>query len=114
MTNKEKFLKLVTEDPETQRRIRYRVENSLWLRESKGIALKVLMALKDRDMVPKNLAELIGVSPQYVSKLVKGQANLTIETITKLQEVFGIGILAMLVQKRENQNKVEKQIVLYQ
>ena len=100
MANKEKFLKLVTEDPETQRRIRYREENSLWLRESKGIALKVLMALKDRDMSQKDLAELMGVSPQYVSKLVKGQENLTIETITKLQDVLGIGILATSAQRQ--------------
>ena len=100
MTNKEKFLKLVSEDAETEERIRYREENSLWLRESKSIALKVLLALKEKRMTQKDLAGLMSVSPQYVSKLVKGQENLTIDTITKLQNVLGIGILTSSDQRQ--------------
>jgi len=43
------------------------------------------------------------VSPQYVSKLVKGEENLTIDTITKLQEILGICILASSTQRyKEN------------
>jgi len=103
MTNKEKFLALVSEDAETGKRIRYREENSLWLRESKSIALKVLLALKERNMTQKDLAGLMRVSPQYVSKLVKGEENLTIDTITRLQEILGIGILSSSVQRyKEN------------
>jgi len=101
MTNKEKFLALVSEDVETEKRIRYREENSLWLRESKSIALKVLLALKEKNMTQKDLAELMRVSPQYVSKLVKGKENLTIDTISKLQKILGIGILASSVQRQK-------------
>ena len=101
MANKEKFLKLVSEDVETEKRIRYREENRLWLRESKGIALKVLLALKERNMTQKDLAGLMRVSPQYVSKLVKGQENLTIDTITKLQDILGIDILASSAQHQK-------------
>ena len=102
MTNKEKFLKMVSENAETEKRIKYREENSLWLRESKGIALKVLMALKDRNMTQKDLAELMGVSPQYISKLVKGKENMTIDTITKLQGILGIGILVSSVHRQNS------------
>jgi predicted XRE-type DNA-binding protein len=103
MTNKEKFLALVSEDAETGNRIKYREENSLWLRESKSIALKVLLALKERSMTQKDLAGLMSVSPQYVSKLVKGEENLTIDTITKLQEILGIGILVSSAQRYKNE-----------
>ena len=101
MTNKEKFLALVSEDVETEKRIRYREENSLWLRESKSIALRVLLALKEKNMTQKDLAGLMSVSPQYVSKLVKGKENLTIDTITKLQKFLGIGILASSSQRQK-------------
>jgi predicted XRE-type DNA-binding protein len=108
MTNKEKFLTLVSEDAETEKRIRYREENSLWLRESKSIALKVLLALKEKNMTQKDLAELMRVSPQYVSKLVKGEENLTIDTITKLQESLGIGILVSSAQRQKENIKNRK------
>jgi len=99
MTNKERFLKLVSDDIETVKRVNYREDNSLWLRESKSIALKVLLALKEKNLTQKDLAELMGISPQYISKLVKGNENLTIETITKLQVILGINILASYPQR---------------
>ena len=93
MNNKEKFLQLVSDDAEIGKRIRFREENSLWLRESKSIALKVLLTLKEKNLTQKDLAGLMSVSPQYISKLVKGKENLTIDTITKLQDILEIGIL---------------------
>ena len=100
--NKEKFLKLVSEEKETQKRINYREENNLWLRESKSIALKVLMTLKEKKISQKEFANWLGVTPQYVSKLVKGKENLTIDTITKLQEILGIAILASYTQREKD------------
>jgi transcriptional regulator with XRE-family HTH domain len=45
-------------------------------------------------MTQKQLAELIGVSPQFISKILKGQENLTLETISKIETALGIAILS--------------------
>ena len=95
MTNKEKFLSLVSpENSETKETIRFRNENKAWLRESKRIAIKVLKALKALSLSQKDLAEQMGVSPQYVNKLVKGKENFTLETLVKLQSILDISLLA--------------------
>ena len=95
MTNKEKFLSLVTPaNNETLEAVRFRDENKAWLRESKRIAMKVLKVLKSLGLSQKDLAEQMGVSPQYVNKLVKGKENFTLETLVKLQSTLSIPLLA--------------------
>jgi len=44
-------------------------------------------------MTQKKLAKLMGVSPQYINKVVKGKENLTLETITKIEQVLGITLI---------------------
>jgi transcriptional regulator with XRE-family HTH domain len=105
MTNKERFLSLVSPvDSEMVREILFRKENKSWLRESMRIAVKVLLALKEQDMTQKELAEKMNVSPQYISKLVKGKENLTLETLTKLQNILGIDILGSTVEYKSEKN----------
>lgn len=95
MSNKEKFLPLVTgQDTQTAKEIQLRNANRKRLKESKRIAIKVLSALKEKGISQKYLAELINVTPQYVSKLVKGKQNLTLDTIIILQDTLNIQILA--------------------
>ena len=55
--------------------------------------MQVLAALKTQGLSQKELAERMGVSPQQVSKIVKGQENLTLETISKIEMVLGITII---------------------
>lgn len=93
--NKELFLTLVSEaNRETEDGILYREEHREWLRESKRIALKVLIALKTKGMTQKELSVQMGVSPQYISKLVRGNENFTLETLVKLQRILQIPLLA--------------------
>ena len=64
MTNKEKFLSLVSpENKETKEAISYRNENREWLSESKRIAIKVLKALKEQSM---SFSYIICVVSAYV------------------------------------------------
>lgn len=69
---------------------RYRCENQVWLRKSQRIAIRILQTLDKKNMQQKELAEMMGVSPQQVSKIVKGKQNLTLETISKLELVLGL------------------------
>ncbi len=70
-----------------------RQKNKDWLKNSKKIALKVLQTLRDKKMSQKNLAEIINVSPQQINKIVKGKENMTLETITKLENALDIRLL---------------------
>ena len=66
--------------------------NRDWLKKSADIAIFVLEAMKAKNLSQKDLAEKLNVSPQQISKIVEGQENLTLETITNLEKALGIRI----------------------
>lgn len=68
----------------------YRMQNKEWMRMSQDIALSIHRHLRITGMTQKEFAEKMGVSPAYVGKLLKGQENLTLETIWKIQQMLGI------------------------
>jgi len=72
---------------------KWRAENEAWLDLSFSIALMIGRWLRANGMSQKELAERLGYSPQYVSKIVKGSENLTLETITKIEKVLGIKLI---------------------
>ena len=71
----------------------FRRKNRKWIRYSQWIALKVLERMEELKITQKVLAEKLGCSQQYVSLLVKGSENLTLETIAKLEDVLNTQIL---------------------
>lgn len=101
MTNKEKFLSLVSDKKtNTLERNRERIKNRLMLRESQKIAIKVLTKLDELKWTQRDLANALNVSPQQVTKIVSGKENLTIDTQIKLQNVLNIPILATFYEKK--------------
>jgi len=101
MTNKEKFLKLVSEkNTQTVKQAKERKKNREMLKESQTIALKVLEKLDELNWKQTDLAREMGVSPQQVNKIVKGKENLTLETQVKLQAVLDIPILASYYENK--------------
>ena len=95
MENKEKFLKLVSQDENnTLDKIKERNANRLWLRASQEIAKKVLIRLRELGWTKTKLAQELGVSKQQVSKIVRGSENFTISTIVDLEKVLNISILS--------------------
>ena len=71
----------------------WRRENRRWLRYSGHIALTVMHRLEELKMSQKELAEKMNCSPQYVSKLLKGSENLTLDTISKLEECLDLNLV---------------------
>lgn len=71
----------------------FRQENEYWLQASFDIALAVLRTLRKKEMTQRDLAELMGCSPQYISKILKGSENLTLETICKMEKVLQIKLI---------------------
>ncbi len=74
-------------------------KNSNWLDISFEIALIVLTKLSDNKRIKKGiynqkmLASALGCSAQYVNKLLKGNENLTLETICNLQNVLDLKLI---------------------
>lgn len=101
MTNKDKFLALVSEeDSKVLDKNRDRIRNRAMLRESQQIALKVLLKLDELGWTQKELANRMDVSPQQISKIVSGKENLTIESQIKLQTILDIPILASYYEQQ--------------
>jgi transcriptional regulator with XRE-family HTH domain len=113
MTNKEKFLALVSEkdNHSTLEKIKWRIENRAMLRESQKIALKVLLKLDELGWKQADLAREMGVSPQQITKIVSGKENLSIATQVKLQDILNIPVLASFY---ENKMKQAEDIVFVQ
>lgn len=110
MSNKEKFLKLVSDKKtDTLERSKKRIKNRKRLRESQDIALKVLTKLQELGWTQRKLAKEMGVSPQQVNKIVRGKENLTLETQVALQSILDIPILASYYDKKKRESKLETQ-----
>ena len=71
----------------------FRKENKEWLRKSAKIALAVRRALRLQGMSQQDLAAKMGLSPQYVGRILKGQENLTLETISKLEAAIDMPLV---------------------
>lgn len=103
MSNKENFKALVSkEKTNTVERNRERIKNRAYLRESQGIALKVLDKLDELGWSQVRLAKEMSVTPQQITKIVSGKENLTIETQIKIQNILDIPILASYYETRKN------------
>ena len=76
-----------------EKKAQWRRENRRWLRYSGFIALTVMHRLEELKMSQKELAEKMKCSPQYVSKLLKGSENLTLDTISKLEECLDLNLV---------------------
>lgn len=72
----------------------WRKDNRDWLRQSGRIAVAILEAIDATPgMSQKVLAEKLNVSQQYISKVVKGSENLSLQTICKLESALGIALI---------------------
>lgn len=74
----------------------WRMANKSWLRYSQQIAMMMLDKMDELNMTQKKLAELMGCSQQYVSKVLKGQENLSLETLSKIERCLNIQILSVI------------------
>jgi transcriptional regulator with XRE-family HTH domain len=70
-------------------------KNIGWLKRSSKIAFRILSELEKQGISQKELALRMGVTPQYVNKIVKGKENLSLETIWKIEEALGIILISV-------------------
>ena len=71
----------------------WRIDNKGWLRYSQHIAMMMLDKMEESGLNQKSVANRMGCSQQYISKILKGTENLSIETIAKIEEALDLHIL---------------------
>ena len=88
-----KLNRIATTDTTWKKTAEFERENWYWKRHAKGVAVRILSALRAKNMKQKDLAALLDVSPQQVSKILKGDENLTLKTIAKIEQVLDIQLI---------------------
>ena len=71
----------------------WRRDNEYWLKYSRYITLQVMRAMDERSVTQVELAKRMGCTQQYVSNLLKGSSNMTLETIARLENALGIDLV---------------------
>ena len=55
--------------------------------------MMMLDRMEELELTQKSVAERMGCSQQYISRVLKGTENLSIETIAKIESALGLEIL---------------------
>ena len=70
-------------------------EEKPWLNHSQMIANTMSARMKELGMTQKMLAEKMNCAQQYISKILKGGENLSLEAISKIENASDIHFLQM-------------------
>lgn len=70
-------------------------EEKPWLSHSQMIANAMSARMKELGMTQKMLAEKMSCTQQYISKILKGRENLSLEAISKIENALSIHFLQM-------------------
>lgn len=73
----------------------WRKENASWLRWSRKVAVTLIGYMQDNGLKRADLASRLGVSPQYVSRLLSGTENLSFKSIANIEDKLGITCFIM-------------------
>ena len=115
MNENQKKLKKLSKDKKSKwvKDAEFRVRNRKWLTYSNQIAKRILAALEDKeDINQKKLAATIQVSPQYISKVVKGKENLSLETISKISDALKVELIIFPTYKYSNFEHLQRQAIM--
>lgn len=71
----------------------WRRKNEKWLKYSRVITMKTMQAMDKQSVTQSILAKRMGCSQQYVSNLLKGSSNMTLETIARIETALNIDLI---------------------
>ena len=72
---------------------KWRQENASWLKRSRRVAYAIMDYMQENQFSRNDIAEKLGVSPQYVSKILSGKVNFSFKTISEIEEGLGIEVI---------------------
>lgn len=106
MTSKEKYLqKLAGRESDAVKNAKERIKNREWLKESQKLAIRILLRLDELKWTQVKLADELGVTPQYVNKLLKGKEKFGWDNLIAIQRILDMPILYASSSKAENISK---------
>jgi transcriptional regulator with XRE-family HTH domain len=92
-------------------RVKFRIENKKGLGYSSNIARRIYAIIKGNEiMTQSSLASKLDVSDQYVSKILKGNQNLSLFTIAKISDALGVELITFPEYKYSKQYTVSKTV----
>lgn len=71
----------------------YVKDNWSWLKYSYAIAIKVRRRMKELGITQKELAQKLECTQQHISVLLGGKANMTLETLSKLEQALSFDLI---------------------
>lgn len=71
----------------------WRRKNENWLKYARVITMKTMQAMDKQSVTQSILAKRMGCSQQYVSNLLKGSSNMTLETIARIETALNIDLI---------------------
>ena len=71
----------------------WRRKNEKWLKYARVITMKTMQAMDKQSVTQSILAKRLGCSQQYVSNLLKGSSNMTLETISRIETALNIDLI---------------------
>ena len=78
-----------------QENAEWRRDNSEWLKWSRNVALSLVDYMELKGINRNGLADLLGVSPQYVSKMLSGKVNFSFKSIAEIEAKLNIKLLSI-------------------
>ena len=72
---------------------KWRQENEVWLRWSRGVALSVVDYMQKNGLTRSDIANKLGVTPQYVSKIISGNTNFSFKSVAQIERKLGISCM---------------------
>lgn len=102
--NVEKFEALVSNQKSGWHKdVEERLRNKSWQDKVFDIALTLLKYKDAHKLNQAELARKIGVSKQYINRILQGKENLTLETIGKIEDALQIKLIETKVYPEETE-----------
>jgi transcriptional regulator with XRE-family HTH domain len=112
--NNENFKKLISKTPSSWKEKAEARLAKPWLQEYSDQIARRLSAMiddKDTELNQTRIAEKAGVTRQYISKVVKGQENLSLETIWKLSKAISFELITFPPYKYQQKRKFDADMI---
>lgn len=79
-----------------QENAEWRRENREWLKWFRDVALSLVDYMEINGINRNGLAERLGVTPQYVSKILSGKVNFSFKSIAEIENKLSIKLIRIM------------------
>ena len=76
---------------------KWREDNEVWLKWSQSIALSIVDYMQANSLSRTDIAAKLGVSPQYVSRILSGNTNFSFKSIAEIEKKLGISCMGAVL-----------------